>query len=199
MDITTLILDDHAEQRRLFAMIEQIDRDDHESLAAIWGRLGTFLEVHARAEEEVFYPALLAVGAGAGGFATPEDETEDAIADHNAIRDAVAEVARHAVGSGDWFQAVARANEANSDHMAEEEREGLTDVRQQTDPGRRHALAVAFAAFEARHMSGVTAVDRDPETYIAEQERSVGQPDRRHPSAPDASGSLGIGSLKENR
>ena len=55
-----------------------------------------------------------------------EAETLDAISDHNEIRDAVTEVARHQVGTGEWFAAVAAANLANSDHMAEEEREGLT-------------------------------------------------------------------------
>ena len=59
MDITQLILDDHHEQRRLFAMLEQIDRGDTDSLSALWARLGTFLELHAAAEEEIFYPALL--------------------------------------------------------------------------------------------------------------------------------------------
>jgi hypothetical protein len=78
MDITQLILDDHREQRRLFAVLEQIDRTDSASLRAVWGRLATFLEVHAEAEEEVFYPELLRLGRGAGG-ADPEAETEDAM------------------------------------------------------------------------------------------------------------------------
>jgi hypothetical protein len=59
----------------------------------------------------------------------PEAETADAIADHNDIRDAVAAVAGHEVGGDDWDDAVAKVNEANSDHMAEEEHEGLTDFR----------------------------------------------------------------------
>lgn len=62
MDITQLILDDHHEQRRLFAMLEQIDRADTGVLSALWGRLASFLELHAAAEEEFFYPALLQVG-----------------------------------------------------------------------------------------------------------------------------------------
>ena len=33
MDITQLILDDHHEQRRLFAILEQIDRGDTKALA----------------------------------------------------------------------------------------------------------------------------------------------------------------------
>ncbi len=168
LDITQLILDDHQEQRRLFAILEQIDRKDVDALAAVWGRLGTFLEVHALAEEELFYPELLRVGTGAGDSDSAEDETEDAIKDHNEIRDAVSAVATKTVGSSEWFEAVAAANEANSDHMAEEEREGLADFREHADLGMRHDLAVRFAVFEANHVTGVRAVDKDPKTYIAE-------------------------------
>ena len=62
MDITQLILDDHHEQRRLFAILEQVSCTDTEVLSAVWGRLASFLELHAAAEEEIFYPALLQVG-----------------------------------------------------------------------------------------------------------------------------------------
>ena len=89
MDITQLILDDHHEQRRLFAILEQIDRSDTETLGAVWDRLAAFLELHAAAEEEIFYPALLRVGIGARRTGTTEDETLDAIHDHHDIRDAV--------------------------------------------------------------------------------------------------------------
>jgi hypothetical protein len=57
-------------------------------------------------------------------------ETLDAIKDHNEIRDTIAEVARHEVGTPDWHKAIAVVNRANGDHMAEEESEGLTDFRQ---------------------------------------------------------------------
>src|SRR5882757_9060778 len=110
MDITQLILDDHHEQRRLFAMLEQIEPSDASSLAAVWKRLVALLDVHAEAEEELFYPALLHLGKGVGGGETPEEETEDAIHDHNEIRNAVAEVANHKVGSDAWYEVVAAAN-----------------------------------------------------------------------------------------
>lgn len=189
MDITQLILDDHHEQRRLFAMLEQISRAETEVLSALWGRLAVFLELHAAAEEEVFYPALLQAGLAARRKAGVEDETLDAIHDHNEIRDAVAEVARHPVGSDGWYTAVAAANLANGDHMAEEEREGLTDFRRLASLQRRHDLAVAFAAFEARNYAGVTPHDRDPAEYVRETEEDL-------PAAP-AGGSLSIGSLKK--
>jgi hypothetical protein len=166
MDITQLILDDHHEQRRLFAILEQIDRGDTKALGAIWARLSAFLEVHAEAEERHFYPALLRVGTGAVGKPSADDETEDAIKDHNEIRDAVADVARHELGSDAWRAAVAGANKANSEHMGEEEREGLADFRGHADLALRHRLAVSFATFEARHFAGVTPVDKDPKAYV---------------------------------
>jgi hypothetical protein len=168
LDITQLILDDHHEQRRLFSIIDQVDDGDVKSLAAIWDRLSTFLEVHAEAEEELFYPTLLKVGDGAGGKDSAASETKDAIKDHNEIRDAVAAVAGHPVGSAAWRKAVADANEANGDHMDEEEREGLTDFRRQASLQVRHELAVRFITFEARHVTGVEPVNKDPKAYVAE-------------------------------
>ena len=166
MDITDLILDDHHEQRRLFALLEQFDPADTSGLAALWHRLAAFLDLHAEAEEQLFYPALLHLGRGVDEEHDPEEETEDAIRDHNDIRDAVAEAARHEVGSDGWFAAVAAANKANGDHMAEEEREGLTDFRRHTSLQTRHDLGVAFVTFEAAHVLGVEPVDKDPQEYI---------------------------------
>ena len=185
MDITQLILDDHHEQRRLFAMLEEIDPGDTGTLSALWSRLAAFLELHAQAEEEIFYPELLKVDKLAGRLGSGEEETLDAIHDHNDIRDAVAAVGPRDVGSADWFAAVAAANEANGDHMAEEEREGLTDFRRYASLQLRHDLAVAFAAYEARHYEGVEPVDKDPAGYVRQAERQIA-----------SSGSLDIGSLK---
>jgi hypothetical protein len=187
VDITQLILDDHHEQRRLFAILEQIDRSDTEALSAVWGRLAAFLEVHAAAEEAIFYPELLRVGIAARRETGVEDETLDAIHDHNEIRDAVAEVARRAVGSDEWYAAVADANLANGDHMAEEEREGLTDFRRLAGLGQRHDLGVAFAAYEARHVTGVQPVDKDPAAYVRQVEEGT---------LPASDGSLRVGDLR---
>jgi hypothetical protein len=188
VDITDLILDDHREQRRLFAILEQISRTDGRALSAVWGRLGVFLELHAAAEEAIFYPALLKAGLAASRQAGAEAETLDAIRDHNDIRDAVTDVARYQVGAAEWFAAVAAANLANSDHMAEEEREGLTDFRRLAGLQERHDLAVAFTSFQARNFGGVPVIDKDPEAYVREAEGGV---------RPGWPGSLNIGGLKD--
>jgi hypothetical protein len=158
-DITALILDDHHAFRVGFARLDDARGD--EQLRAVWDPLALHLEIHAEAEEEILYPHLLKRGG-----AEADGETEDAIRDHNKIRDAVAAVSKHAVGSAGWFVAVAAANKENGDHMAEEEREGLTDFRRTAALSTRHDLAVAFAAFEAVHFAGVKAVDKDPKAYV---------------------------------
>jgi len=166
MDITQLILDDHHEQRRLFAILDQIPDAEIAALGAVWHRLATFLETHAKAEEDWFYPALLAAGRTRGAAGKVEAEAEDAIKDHNEIRDAIAAVDQAEIGSARWRKAVAAANKANGDHMAEEEREGLTLFRRKAALAERHELAVAFITFAAQHLEGVTPANPDPAKWV---------------------------------
>src|SRR5581483_11079307 len=48
VDITEVILAQHGEQRRMFALLDDIDPTDTPTLAAVWARLAVLLEVHAR-------------------------------------------------------------------------------------------------------------------------------------------------------
>ena len=170
MDITELILFQHHEQRRTFALLDEIPRDDTETLAAIWKRLTILLEVHAAAEERFFYPRLLELGEGppGGDDDGPGDETEDAVGDHNEIREAIKKAEQHPAGSADWWAAVYEAREANSDHMAEEEREDLADFRQHADLQTRHDIALQFIAFENKHADGIPIDEPDPQAYVEE-------------------------------
>ena len=168
MDITNLILDDHAEQRRLFAILQEIGTSDNRALQAVWGRLRDLLDAHAEAEERHFYPELLKMGTGQADAPSAAEETEDAIKDHNQIRDAGAAVDAEELGSPAWFDALAHADVVNSKHMGEEERQGLADMRRNASLALRHELAIQFAAFMNHHVKGVTPVDKDPETYVEE-------------------------------
>lgn len=169
MDITDLILNDHHEQRRLFAYLDDIDRTNVGALGALWQRLKILLDVHAAAEEKLFYPHLLKIGTGGGGEDSAASETKDVIKDHNQIRDAAADVDRHEIGSDAWRQAVIKTREANSDHMAEEERQGLADFRHHADFQLRHDIAVSFVTFEANHAGGLDVQDKDPSRYVSDQ------------------------------
>ncbi|MDE0880051.1 MAG: hemerythrin domain-containing protein [Sphingomonas bacterium] len=166
MDITQLIMDEHHQQRRLFAQIDDVDPKDREALSALWNRLKNLLDAHAEAEERFFYPRLMEVGKGGNDADSAEEETEDAIDDHNDIRDTGEDVGKHEVGSPAWFEAVGKCNKANSAHLAEEERQGITDFRKHATLQERHDLGVKFAAFEARHLGGIEVVDKDVDAYL---------------------------------
>jgi len=168
MDITDVILTQHQEQRQAFAYLDDVPRDDTRTLAALWHRLAVLLEVHAEAEEKYFYPRLLEIGTGAGDADSVEEETEDAIKDHNEIRDAVQAADGPTVGSDEWWTAVWDARKANDDHMAEEEREDLLDFRHHADLQTRHDIAVQFLTYEAKHYAGIPIRDKNPQQYIAE-------------------------------
>lgn len=187
-DITQLILDDHEWFRQQFAALDDLQaRDaDADALRQVWGPLAAHLDVHAAAEEEIFYPQLLARGDD------PEDETLDAIRDHNDIRDGVHDAERHPVGVEAWWQAVGRARVANDEHMGEEEREGLADFRQNATVGLRESLGRQFLEFLGTHKDarGIDTADKDPQRYVREVEAEIS------PSASSSDISLGIGSLK---
>ena len=181
-DITQLILDDHETFRREFAALD--DADAPEQLREIWEPLANLLEVHAAAEEAIFYPKLLRRGDDA------EDETVDAIGDHNDIRDGVREAARHPIGSAQWWDGVQHARAANSNHMAEEEDEALPDFRRNIPLSVRVNLGHEFLKFKTDHSDAerLDTSDKDPQAYVSAIEAEI--------SAGDSKNFLGIGSLK---
>lgn len=172
-DITALILDDHDTFRRGFAALDDLQGPDvdpeglRERLAAVWAPLADLLDVHAVAEERIFYPALLRRGDDDAG-----EETLDAIGDHNDIRDGIHEAARHPAGSDPWWAAVTKARESNTEHMGEEEDEGLADFRRNATPQLRARLGREFAEFKQRHPTAadLDTGDQDPERYVAEHQ-----------------------------
>ncbi len=184
-DITALIMDDHAWFRRQFARLDDLqaqDPLDSDAVTEVWDPLAARLDMHAIAEERIFYPQLLKVGDD------PKDETLDAVGDHNDIRDGVHDAARHPLGTPSWWDAVGRARAANDEHMGEEEREGLADFRLHAPSGLRESLGAQFAEFLDAHPTtrGLDTSDKGPEGYVRDVEHDLDPSD----------GSLGIGSLK---
>lgn len=164
-DICDLILDDHETLRRRFAELDEQRDIGLDALQRVWEPLGVLLDLHAAAEEEVFYPRLLARGDDA------KAETTDAIRDHNAIRDAVRDAEGSAVGSNEWWQAVEQAREQNSDHMGEEERGALADFRAHTPRELRDELGARFVLFKDAHAGGrhLEDSDKDPKGYVEQE------------------------------
>ncbi|HEY5356952.1 MAG TPA: hemerythrin domain-containing protein [Streptosporangiaceae bacterium] len=123
-DIIELILADHRRLRRLVTALGDATRHGEDPgatcmSAAVWDRLAGLLELHAEAEEEICYLAMFGPGQDAAA------RMQDAIADHDDIREAVAEARLHPPGSAAWWRAVTAARRASSDHIAREERGAL--------------------------------------------------------------------------
>lgn len=185
MDICEIIQAQHDEQRTMFAQLEEWPRDDAEGLEAVWNRLAILLETHARAEELHFYPDLLALGTGGADADSVDEEVEDAIGDHNKIRDGIRAAAKAKVGSTPWWKAVVDTNVANSKHMGEEERQDLADFRQQASLDLRHDLAVKFVRYMALEAAtGITPKDEDPQAYVEEEKSTDVTAADRAPDAP---------------
>ncbi|HET9254233.1 MAG TPA: hemerythrin domain-containing protein [Pseudonocardiaceae bacterium] len=160
--MTQLILDDHDTFRRKFAALDEAKTP--ERLRALWEPLAALLELHAAAEEAIFYPQLLRRGDDA------QDETVDAIGDHNDIRDGVRAAGQHPIGHPQWWEGVWRARRANSEHMAEEEDDALADFRRNTSPGLRDELGRRFLEFKSSHADAddLDTSDKDPQEYISD-------------------------------
>lgn len=155
MDITDLILTDHHEQRRMFALLDEVDRADRASASRLWQRLRVLLEVHAEAEERILYPQLLRMATAAAAESSTGDPARDALYDHNDLRDAIVDLDEQEEGSPSWWNALAAVREANSDHMGEQECGALAHVRHRASRELRHALGVRFATFESADARGV--------------------------------------------
>ena len=163
-DICDLILDDHEQFRRRFAELDHERAADtgKDRLAALWEPLAGMLERHASAEEALFYPKLLDRGANA------EEETDDAIGDHNDIRKAVARAADAEAGTDDWWSAVLDARDENSKHMGEEERESLPDFREHVDDDVREDLGTRWLGYSTEHAggAGLSGQTKDVDSYV---------------------------------
>jgi hypothetical protein len=188
VDITMLILADHNWFRGQFAALDYLQAEepvDPKALQRVWRPLADKLDVHAYIEETIFYPELLKRGVD-----DPEEETLDAIGDHNDIRDGVRAADAAPIGSDEWWAAVGAARKANDEHMGEEEREGLSDFRRHASADLRDSLGRQYRDFMARHPTteGLKIADRDPEGYV-EDAKADSTPGRKDTS-------LGIGGLK---
>jgi hypothetical protein len=161
-DITEMILDDHDWFRRRFLRLADL-REQPDEAATVWDSLAVQLEIHASAEEEHFYPSMAR---------RADDEeasaTEDAIGDHDEIREGVEKAREADVGSREWWDAIDETDRANNDHMAEEERDDLGPFRTATSLSFRQELGAKFEQFKAEHADGrgLSFEEKDPEQYV---------------------------------
>ncbi|HEY2221133.1 hemerythrin domain-containing protein [Actinomycetospora sp.] len=164
-DITEMILDDHDWFRRRFLRLADLrdDRDQLDEAAELWDEVARYLEVHASAEEEHFYPSMARRADDSDASAT-----EDAIGDHDDIRAGARKAFDAEVGSDAWWQAIDETDHANNHHMSEEESDDLAPFRRATSLALRQELGAKFEQFKSEHAgaAGLDFADKDAEAYV---------------------------------
>jgi len=110
MRVTDLIAQDHRRVREMFLELERTDAGDDERRALL-DRIVAELDVHARAEEDVFYPAVRAVSR----------RIDDAEAGHEYLRSAIAAFRALGVEGADFTLGVRLVKGIVLSHILEEE------------------------------------------------------------------------------
>jgi Hemerythrin HHE cation binding domain len=147
-ELGELIVTEHAQILRLFGALDDLARRGDSAVARlalsqVWARLASLLEVHTRAEEEICFPLVF------GGGASTLDVVETATADHDDIRDAVAEARLLEAGSARWWQLISAIHTACTEHFASEEQGPLAQVYGSLPPEKSKVLVRQWAAFAA--------------------------------------------------
>lgn len=114
-----LLKSDHRQVRRLFDEYGKLAADAVESKRAVFDRLHQALTVHARIEEEIFYPAI-------GEAGTDEESAElldDARDAHDQVRSALEDLVERGPQDEDFDAKMEALKEDVEAHVEEEERE----------------------------------------------------------------------------
>jgi len=132
-------------------------------LGSVWERVAEFIEFHIDAEEEICYLAVFRTAQG--GL----EQMDDAIADHDDIREALLEARLHAVTSQVWWQAVTAVLRTCRGQLARYERGPLAEFGLQADPALPNLLCHQWTSF-------TTARARDDRPGHAPRNRSLPHP-----------------------
>jgi len=147
-DVIELVLADHRRIRRLSrALDDAVRRATYPSPgwvpAHIWQRLAELLHAHTLAEEEICYLPASRHGGGAAAH------TRDRAAEHDDIREAIAEAALQPAGSALWWRAVRAVQADVPFHLDREEGDLLVSLRCQLTVRQRVELGRQWTAFIA--------------------------------------------------
>jgi hemerythrin superfamily protein len=112
MDALELLKQDHAKVKKLFEEAEDADEKDQK---AIFTQIKTELEIHARIEESVFYPAM-------DRYNELKDMVRESLEEHNQMKTLLTEMAD--LSDSEDFQDKLEELIDNVEHHAQDEEEG---------------------------------------------------------------------------
>jgi iron-sulfur cluster repair protein YtfE (RIC family) len=111
---TEILKQDHREVMNLIELLENAEDNDGDDNRETFGRLRDALMLHMQEEEEIYYPALAALE----DFA---DEIEDNVADHEMVKDNLAEMSGLEPTSDEFQNLLTETKAAIEMHVTKEE------------------------------------------------------------------------------
>ena len=118
MDATTLLAEDHDAVREIFADLGKLGPAEADERKGLLQELRRELEVHARMEEEVFYPALRRLP-----DENAKDLVEEALEQHDEVKLLLEDLLRLEPADPDFDDRLLELQETVERHVEEEEAE----------------------------------------------------------------------------
>ncbi|MBV8773801.1 MAG: hemerythrin domain-containing protein [Deltaproteobacteria bacterium] len=123
MDATELLAKDHEAVRQLFAEFESAESDD--SKLDAYEDLRQQLLIHARIEEEIFYPAIREADR-----AKAEKQVKEALTEHQQVKQMLAQLDDMAAEvDADFAESVKKLAQSVEHHVEEEEKDIFATAR----------------------------------------------------------------------
>ena len=135
MDATALLTEDHDVVRELFSDLAELGPSDAKERRALLEEIRQELDVHARLEEDVFYPAVRRLP---DEYA--KDLVEECLEQHDEVRILLEELARLDPSDPDFEDRLTEVQDSLEQHVEEEEAEVFPIARQKLGAARLDEL-----------------------------------------------------------
>jgi hemerythrin superfamily protein len=145
VDIYSLVKRDHEEVAGLFRRLKAAEGFS-ETSEQLLAQLREALELHAHAEERVWYPALQEAEG-------TQELVEEALADHALIQELLDELAASRLDDEAWHEKLEGLEEHVEDHIEEEEGDLFAVARQLFSAEQAAELAQRWQTAKQEHMA----------------------------------------------
>jgi hemerythrin-like domain-containing protein len=164
-DIIKIILHEHEEFKSEFKELENMK--DKQELNERWRKLADYLELHASAEEALFYPRAIKK------VKDSKEDTKHAVKDHNEIRQTTKAVGKEEFDSKEWWKAFSEWKDATIEHLEEEEEDVIPPFEKEVSEEDRNMIGEEWRQFYSKHhhAKGLSGAEKDPEAYVEKHEK----------------------------
>jgi hemerythrin superfamily protein len=125
MNVLKTLKKDHSTVKSLFNKFSRTGKSSHEKRAELFEQIRRELQIHLRAEEEIFYPAIKAINGG-----EPRRLISEALKEHKDVDELLTQISR-LKPTGKSFDEKIETLYENFDHHVEEEEGEIFQVAEE--------------------------------------------------------------------